>query len=106
MGCLSRSRPLALANLSRVRGRVGLALCDHRQDGEQQPAERAGGVVHGPAAVETDPAGGEFGGNVAGTGEGAGKPFEFGHHEGVAGSAGGEGFAQAGPGDAVVNVDT
>jgi hypothetical protein len=36
---------------------------------------------------------GEFFDDVAGVGEGAGEPVQFGHHEGVAGPAGGQRFA-------------
>jgi hypothetical protein len=66
--------------------------------------------VHGPAEVQTDAAGGERVGDVAGVTDGTSQPVELGDHEGVAGSAGGEGLALAGvlavdAGDAMVDVD-
>jgi len=39
---------------------VGLELCDHGQDVEQQAADRVVGVVDRPAQVEPDLACGEF----------------------------------------------
>jgi hypothetical protein len=91
-------------------GEVGLELGDHRQDGEQQPADRVGGIVDGPAEVQADAAGRQLVDDVSGIRDGAGEPVEFGDHEGVARPAGGEGLAQAGAlsvgaADAVVDVD-
>jgi hypothetical protein len=56
------------------------------------------------------PRGGEVGDDVAGVGQGAGEPVEFGDDEGVAVAAGGEGFTEPGTvpigaGEAVFDVD-
>ena len=91
-------------------GEVCFEFGDHGQGGEQQPADRVGRVVHGPADVELDTGGGEFVDDVAGVGEGAGEAVELGDDEGVAAAARGERFAQpgsvaVGAGQAVVDVD-
>ena len=46
--------------------------------------------------VEADAADGELVDDVAGVGDGPGEPVELGDNEGVAGTAGGEGFAKSG----------
>jgi hypothetical protein len=68
------------------------------------------GVVHAAAELEADAAGGEFGDEVAGVGDGAGEPVELGHDEGVAGPACARPSPPAAPvarraGQAVVDVD-
>jgi len=52
--------------------------------------------VHGTTPVQAHAASGELVDDVPGVGDGAGEPVELGDHEGAAGSAGGEGLAQAG----------
>ena len=54
------------------------------------------GVVHGSAQAEADLPGGELVGDGARVWQGPGEAVDLGHHEGVAGSAGGEDFAQSG----------
>ncbi len=66
--------------------------------------------MNGAAEVEAYAAGGELVDDVAGVGYGPGEPVEPVDHEGVAGPAGGQGFAEPWPGpvgaaDAVVDVD-
>jgi len=89
---------------------VGLELGDHRQHGEQEPADWIGGVVDRAADVEPDATVGEFVDDVAGVWHRAGEPVELGDDQGVAFAAGGECFAESGsftvrPGEAVVDVD-
>jgi hypothetical protein len=66
--------------------------------------------VQGAAEAELDVAVGELVNDVARVGQRAREAVEFGHDERVAGAAGGERFAQAGPvaagaGEPVVDVD-
>ena len=75
---------------------VAFELGDHGQDVEQQLADCVGRVIDGAAEAEFDLAGGEVIGDVAGVGQGPDQPVELGDDQGVAGSAGGEGFSQAG----------
>ena len=89
---------------------VGLELGDHREDVEQQPADRVGGVVDGAAEAEADVLRGEFVDDVAGVGQRSGESVEFGDDEGVARAAGGQrepeaGSVAVGAGQAVVDVD-
>ena len=63
-----------------------------------------------PPRLSLTCAAGELVGDVAGVGQRAGEPVELGDDERVAGAAGGERLAQAGPvavgaGEAVVDVD-
>jgi len=62
-------------------------------DVEQQPADGVGGVVHRPAQLEPDAAGGQLLDDVAGIGKRPCEAVELGDHEGVAGAAGREGLA-------------
>src|SRR5664279_4385655 len=114
LGCLPRSRPLALAILMPFLGaqsdEVGLEFGDHGQHVEQQPADRVGRVVDGSAEAEPDPSSREFVGDRPGVGQGAGEPVEFGHDQRVAVSAGCQRFAEAwsvavATGQPVVDVD-
>jgi hypothetical protein len=66
--------------------------------------------VQGAAEVERDAAVGELGEDVAGVGQGAGEPVQLGHHELVAGTAGGHRLPQSGAGSVgagqpVVDID-
>ena len=63
-----------------------------------------------PAEGEADAAGGQGVADVAGVGDRAGEPVEFGHDQGVAGAHGGQGLVQAGAvavgaGEPLVEVD-
>ena len=94
----------------RIPDQVGFELGDHREDVEQQPPDWVVRVMHRAAVTELHVGLGEFAYDVAGVGEGAGEPVEFGDQEGVAVPAGGQRLAQpgpgpAGPGQAVVDVD-
>jgi len=112
LGCLPRSLPLALATFMPSRVRILI-----RSDSNSaiiartlKPPDWVVRVMERPADVQLHPGAGEFAGDVAGVGEGAGEPAEFGDHEGVAGPAGGQRFPEpgpgpAGPGQAVVGVD-
>lgn len=102
LGLLAAEPPLGLGHCHPFAGpgpgEVRLELGDHREHGEQQPADRVVRVVDGAADVESDAAGGEFVDDVAGVGDGSGEPVELGDDQGVAGSAGGQCLAKAGPG--------
>jgi hypothetical protein len=93
-----RARPLSPGDLHALAGahpdQVGLEFGDHREDIEQQPPDWVVRVIERPADVQLHPGAGEFAGDVAGVGEGAGEPVEFGDHEGVPGPAGGQRLAQ------------
>jgi hypothetical protein len=65
-------------------GEVGLELGDHRQHGEQQPADRIGGVVDRAADVEPDATVSEFVDDVAGVWHRTGEAIEFGDDQGGA----------------------
>lgn len=89
---------------------VGLEFGDHGQDVEEEPADGVGGVVDVPADAELDLPFSEVFDDVPGIRQRSGEPVEFGDDEGVAGSAGGEGFAESwsfavGAGESVVDVD-
>lgn len=89
---------------------VSFELGDHRQDVEQQPADRVGRVVYRPAEIELNLALGELVSDRAGVGQRPREAVELGHDERVAGAAGRERLVQAGAfavgaGEAVVDVD-
>jgi hypothetical protein len=75
---------------------VGFELCHHRQDVEQQTADRVGRIVRGSADAEFDALDSEFVDRVFGIPKRTGQPVEFGNDEGVPVPAGGESFAEAG----------
>ena len=87
LGCLPRSRPLALATFIALPGaqpdQVGLELSHHRQDVAQQPPDRVSWIVDRPTQRQADPPGGELIGDCTGIGQGPGQPVELGHHQGV-----------------------
>jgi hypothetical protein len=88
---------------------VGFELGDHGQDVEEQSPDGIGRVVDRPAEVESDLAAGQALGDVACVGQRAREAVEFRDDERVAGAAGGECLAEAGPvavhaGQAVVDV--
>jgi hypothetical protein len=68
---------------------VGFELGDHRQDVEQQPADRVGGVVHRCAETESHLALGQILSDRPSIGQRAGKPVQFGDDQRVTGAAGG-----------------
>jgi hypothetical protein len=114
LGCLPRSRPLALATFMPPRvshpDQVRLEFGDHREDVEQQPPDRVVRVVHRAAMLSFTPASVSSPAMSRASGEGAGEPIQLGHHERVAGPARGQrltepGPGPAGPGKAVVDVD-
>jgi hypothetical protein len=94
LGLLAAQPALGLGDPHALAGtepdQVGLELSNHREDIEQQPADRIGGVIDRPAQAQADLAGGELVGDRSGVGQGPGQSVELGHHEGVAGAAGGE----------------
>jgi hypothetical protein len=73
LGLLTPQASLGLGDghpFARARpGQVRLELGDHREDVEQEPADRVGRVVHGSTEAEGDPPGGELVGDVAGVGK-------------------------------------
>ena len=89
---------------------VGFELCHHREDVEQQTADRIGRIVDGSADAEFDALDGELVDGVFRISQGAGQPIEFGDHDGVAVPACSQGFSEAGwcpvgTGEPVVGVD-
>ena len=114
LGCLPRRRPLALATFmpSRVRSRIrsDSNSATMARTFEQQPPDRVSGVIDGRTQGEADLPAGQLVGNRSGVGQGPGKSVELGHHQGVAGAAGGEcltesGSLAVGAGQAVIDVD-
>ena len=89
---------------------VGFEFGDHGQDVEEQPADRVGRVMDGSTDAQLHFLLCQFFDDVAGVGQGAGEPVEFGDDQGVAGTDGGEGFTKTGPvpvgaGEPVVGID-
>jgi len=76
---------------------VGLELGHHAQDVEQQPADRVGGVVDRSPEVQGNALLGQLVGDVGRVSQRPGETIELGDHEDVAGAAGSEGLAKAGP---------
>src|ERR1039457_1649673 len=121
LGCLPRSLPLALATFMPSRVRILIRSDSNsaiiaRTLNSSRPTGSSGSWSDPPMfsftpALVSSPAVHRSGyGPVAGVGEGAGEPVEFGDHEGVAGPAGGQRFPEPGPGpagprQAVVGVD-
>lgn len=111
LGLLAAQAAFGLGDLHAFAGahpdQIGLELGDHRQDVEQQPADR---VVHRAAEVELDGTPGELVGDRARVRKRSGESVELRHDERVAGPARGEGLTQTrtlavGAGQAVVDVD-
>ena len=114
LGLLAAQAALGLGDLHALPGpradEVGLEFGDHRQDVEQQPADRVGGVVDVSAQAELDVPFGEVLDDVAGVGQGPGQAVELGDHQGVPGPARGQGLFESGAfavasGEPVVDID-
>ena len=85
-------------------------LRDHGENVEKQPSDGVGRIVDGAAKAELDIAFGELVQDVASIRQRPCQPIQLGHHQCVAGSAGGQRQCQTGPvavsaGQAVVDID-
>ena len=89
---------------------IGFELGHHGENVEQQPTNRVGRVVHGPADAELDAFDREFVDEVLRIPQRTRQPVEFGDDESVTVAAGSEGLSQSGAcpvgaAETVVSVD-
>jgi hypothetical protein len=89
---------------------VGFELGNHGEDVEEQSPNWIGGIVNGPAQIESYLAHGQLVGDRPCVREGSRQSIEFGDHKGVAFSTGGQGLAKTRPfavgtGQSVINVN-
>jgi hypothetical protein len=89
---------------------VGFELGEDGEHVEEHLRHGVGGVVDAAAQRQADAPGDQSVADIAGVGDGAGEPVEFGNDQGVASAYGGQGLVESGPGavgsgESLVEID-